>query len=344
MIEVSVIIPVFNRKELLRDLLGSLKDQTYKDWEAIVVDDGSTDGCEEMMKQICEEDSRIQYKKRDESPAGACKCRNLGLSLARGEFILFFDSDDLLMPHCLEKRRAVLKEFPELDFAVFQGEVFENQPGDKKCFFNIDSQENDLDRYLSLDIPWVTDSAFWRKDALRKNGLWDESLLSGQDWDFFVRAIVKKICYKKFFHLKPDFYYRDSDPNKKYYKKFRAWGLKKLDAISNTEKEISNNGLLTAQRKRLLAGMKFRILAGIASGGNLGHVLKQWYQCCVRAKIPLRYLIEGWIYFLIRFWPKRDYKFRQYLEGHWPSELMGPSNRRPRTLKKVKMDPSEADQ
>src|SRR5918993_3885046 len=92
---VSVIIPVYNRVNLVRETLQSVIDQTYADWEAIVVDDGSTDGSYELVIKFAELDHRIKSFRRDRQPKGAPVCRNIGVTKSVGQFLIFLDSDDL---------------------------------------------------------------------------------------------------------------------------------------------------------------------------------------------------------------------------------------------------------
>jgi glycosyltransferase involved in cell wall biosynthesis len=89
---VSVIIPVFNRAELISETLNSIIEQTYKNWEFIVIDDGSTDYTDELLKFYCEKDSRISfYHLPKDQPKGANACRNYGFEMSSGEYVKWFD-------------------------------------------------------------------------------------------------------------------------------------------------------------------------------------------------------------------------------------------------------------
>src|ERR1041384_8859296 len=111
---VSVVIPTKNRRALLAEALQSVRAQTYPNWEAIVVDDGSNDGTESVGREIGAADQRVRFVSREREPRGAPACRNIGLSLANGNFILFLDSDDLLAPSCLEARLQAFELEPNL--------------------------------------------------------------------------------------------------------------------------------------------------------------------------------------------------------------------------------------
>ena len=98
--KISVIIPIYNVEKYLSQCLESLLNQTYTDWEAICVNDGSSDGCEEIVKQYAERDPRIKIITQDNQ--GLSMARNNGLKKATGDYIYFLDSDDSIHPQCLE--------------------------------------------------------------------------------------------------------------------------------------------------------------------------------------------------------------------------------------------------
>lgn len=102
---ISVVVPTFNRGELIERSIRSVLDQTFSDFELIVVDDGSTDDTLEQLRQI--EDPRLRVLSHA-SNQGACAARNTGIEAARGRFIAFQDSDDVWAPDKLEKQMAVM--------------------------------------------------------------------------------------------------------------------------------------------------------------------------------------------------------------------------------------------
>ncbi|MBI1287274.1 MAG: glycosyltransferase [Flavobacteriales bacterium] len=96
----SIITPTFNRAHFLEEMIASVQAQTFSDHEHIIVDDGSTDGTEELLKPILEADSRILYIKQENK--GRSVARNVGIEAAKGEYICFLDSDDVWLPKHLE--------------------------------------------------------------------------------------------------------------------------------------------------------------------------------------------------------------------------------------------------
>ena len=106
---VSIIIPTYNRVHLIGETLDSIIAQTYQNWECIVVDDGSTDGTDELMAAYVGQDSRFQYHHRpEERLSGGNAARNYGFEMSKGEYINWFDSDDLMHSEKLEKQVKTL--------------------------------------------------------------------------------------------------------------------------------------------------------------------------------------------------------------------------------------------
>jgi len=203
---VSVIIPNFNKGKFVRDCIRSVSDQTYQKWELVFVDDGSTDGSDELAAEMAALDERILFK-RNTGEKGASSCRNQGLAASSGRYILFLDSDDLLRPDCLERRVNFLQDHPELDYAVFPMGIFHKEIGDSDVISNIPNDLDPLHRFLDRDIVWLISGPIWKRQVLEKLDGFDEELHSQQDYDLHVRALIAGFSYK-YLHVSPDVYYR----------------------------------------------------------------------------------------------------------------------------------------
>src|SRR5439155_1520156 len=142
---VSIIVPTKDRCALLAQAIGSVQRQTFEDWELIIVDDRSSDDSAEMVNRLARDDSRIKLSVLDATRGGAPAARNEGLRQSSGKLVIFLDSDDLLAPSCLARRVDVMDAHPQLDFAVFPGLVFQDEPDDLQYLFNADTGEDDLD-------------------------------------------------------------------------------------------------------------------------------------------------------------------------------------------------------
>ena len=112
---VSVIIPAFNAADTLPATVQSLFDQTRPDWEAIIVDDGSTDRTAEVAMALNNQDSRIHLERQPNG--GASSARNTGLKLARSSYVMFLDADDWIAPTYVEKMICALEHVPEANIA-----------------------------------------------------------------------------------------------------------------------------------------------------------------------------------------------------------------------------------
>lgn len=108
--KVSVVIPTYNRGYCIRAAVASLQDQTYGDWEAVIVDDGSADDTRAVVLDLARVDSRIRYFRQENR--GVSAARNLGLRHASGAFVAFLDSDDAWEPWKLEAQVACLRAMP----------------------------------------------------------------------------------------------------------------------------------------------------------------------------------------------------------------------------------------
>ena len=107
--KVSIVIPTYNRADYLRITLQSIKNQTFRDFEVIVVDDGSPN---DEAKEVCADFSFCKYVKIENS-GGPAKPRNVGIDMAKGQYIAFVDDDDLWFPEKLEKQVTILNSHPE---------------------------------------------------------------------------------------------------------------------------------------------------------------------------------------------------------------------------------------
>lgn len=197
---VSIIVPNYNNASIISETLDSVAKQTYSNWECIIVDDGSTDDSENIIKDCCEKDTRFKYYKRSRNPKGAPTCRNIGLEKSMGEYLIFIDSDDILSKTCLEIRLKTIQDYPDYDFWVFQTGHFYKYLGDSDLKWNTLFQtdnESDLIRFLNQDNPWPTPGPIWEKSKFLKLNGWDENAFCWQDWEVHIRAICSGLRYWK---------------------------------------------------------------------------------------------------------------------------------------------------
>ncbi|WP_158319117.1 glycosyltransferase family 2 protein [Aequorivita sinensis] len=190
---ISIIIPTYNRANLIGETLVSIQNQTYKNWECIVVDDGSTDNSEEVIKGFSKADNRIQYfKKPSHLPKGPSAARNYGFEQSRAEYINFFDSDDLMHPQKLEIDLKNINS-GSYDFTISQSQFFNLQEKPTKEFWNNELWSDDpINDFIIKKIGWGVNSPLWKKECLIHYNLrFDEELITGDDYVFHIKALNK---------------------------------------------------------------------------------------------------------------------------------------------------------
>ena len=185
--KVSVIIPTYNRAHLVGRAIQSVLNQTYQDFEIIVVDDGSTDNTEEVVKSFY--DKRIRYIRHKENKGGGA-ARNTGIKAAHGEYIAFQDSDDEWFPEKIEKQAKIFENTPPEAGVVYSDmwRITEN----KKEYFHSPKimSENRIKYKQALDYGVMNigiGTALIKKECFDKVGMFDEKLPRFIDLELFIR-------------------------------------------------------------------------------------------------------------------------------------------------------------
>jgi glycosyltransferase involved in cell wall biosynthesis len=183
---VSIIIPTHNRAQHVIEAVRSVLQQTYKDFEIIVVDDGSTDGTKEILAGFTERgEVRYVWQKN----AGTAAARNAGIKLARGEYIAFLDSDDLFLPTNIEKQVAYMQQNPEVGLTHSYFSKFAESGidlGTRNPDFFSGRIYPQLLLYWRLLTP--PSSVVVRRKVFEEIGSFDESLLTSEDLDMWRRV------------------------------------------------------------------------------------------------------------------------------------------------------------
>ena len=179
---VSVIIPTYNRAHLVGRAIRSVLNQTYQDFELIVVDDGSTDNTEEVVKGF--NDDRIRYICHDENKGGSA-ARNTGIKIALGEYIAFLDSDDEWLPEKLRRQIGTLQKLSKEWAGVCTG--FWLIDGGSVIKYTPPLPRNLFTELLSRCFLYSGSTLLIRKVLLDEIGGFDEALPRHQDWDLLLR-------------------------------------------------------------------------------------------------------------------------------------------------------------
>lgn len=209
--ELTIVMPFFNKKKLVDKMIDSIRANSYTDWELLAIDDGSDEETIKYLDHHALDDNRVRFIHRLKEPKGAQTCRNMGMDMAKGEFIVFFDSDDYITPGCLETRISKIKNNPDLDFVVFPSGTIENNEFSSKPSrhsYGYRIFKDDIAAFASRNLPFIVWNNIYRLSSLKSRKLyWDIKLSSLQDADFNLRAILSGLKYD-YASASPDYGYR----------------------------------------------------------------------------------------------------------------------------------------
>lgn len=194
---VSIIIPTYNRAHLIGETLYSVLAQTYTNWECIIVDDGSTDDTVEVVGEYLKKDSRFKYFTRPiELTKGANSCRNYGYGLSTGEYVNWFDSDDIMHPDFIKIKIKYLNE-KKYKIIICSGYFVDNRLKILRELNYYDAK-NLFKTYSMYKSEILTPSVLIKKDFLIKYGLFKLNLSRGQETEFFYRIFfdLNNVEYK----------------------------------------------------------------------------------------------------------------------------------------------------
>ena len=188
---ISVIVPTYNRADFVGETIESILNQTYKYFELIIIDDGSTDNTEEVIGKF--KDSRIKYIKTD-NWGGPARPRNTGIKKAKGEYIAFCDDDDIWLPKKLEKQIRVFQVSNETAmlytrFRTIEGEIISNRIFPENGMY----KSGNMFKSIYLRNLIACSSVMIRRSVLDQVGLFntDPNLIAIEDADLWLRIALK---------------------------------------------------------------------------------------------------------------------------------------------------------
>jgi glycosyltransferase involved in cell wall biosynthesis len=181
---ISVIVPCYNQGAFLPDALSSISDQTYTNWECIIVNDGSSDHTEQVAAEWTNKDSRFRYLKKDNG--GLSSARNAGLNIARGAYIQFLDADDTIRSDKFERSVGIGKKTDIVvsNFQMFTTNWLNPSPPFCKLYAEGLTYENILKQWdLGFNIP--IHCGLFSKEVL-SGFLFNETLKAKEDWLMWI--------------------------------------------------------------------------------------------------------------------------------------------------------------
>lgn len=182
--KVSVVIPTYNRAHLIGESIQSVLAQTFPDFQLIIVDDGSSDGTETVVKGF--NDPRIRYIYQENR--GISGAQNTGIRQAEGQYIAFLGSDDLWLPKLLELEVPILDTNPDVDLVYSKAQAIDadgNLKGQILGAFQKYPGETFKSELYGDSVCTIT--AVMRRQCFDRVGLFDENLSTRVDWDMWVR-------------------------------------------------------------------------------------------------------------------------------------------------------------
>ena len=192
---VSVIIPVHNGTTVLSDALTSVRQQTYQNFEVIIVDDGSNDSSHALAQEFADKDCRIKVLRQPNG--GVSKARNTAIAHARGELIAFLDADDAWLPGKLAAQINLLKQEPHANLLFTDYFLWDGQNDLGRRYSNPDKfPDGDVGRRLIFFDLFGTSAVMIKREVLDVVGMFDVELSLAEDWDLWLRIAEHGLCAK----------------------------------------------------------------------------------------------------------------------------------------------------
>lgn len=239
---VSVVVPTLNYGQFISESLLSLQNQSYSNWECMVVDDGSTDDTGEIVKRFMKSDSRIRYVYQKNS--GQAVARNVALNLIKGKYIQFLDADDRIEFHKLCKQVTFLEEHSTIDVVYSAARYFTTEDPAARRYSLSNTDEAWMPQISGNGmglLPEVIRSnimpinaALIRVKVFDRVGVFEASLTPVEDWDFFIRCCAAGMNFA-------------------FFESADTLALIRYHANSATMNRLQNYGAVLRLRKKIAA-------------------------------------------------------------------------------------------
>lgn len=181
--KVSIVVPCYNQAAYLSETLNSVLDQTYQQWECVIVNDGSLDNTEEIANEYVVKDGRFNYFRKENG--GPSQARNYGIQKSDGEFVLPLDADDLIAPSYVEKALDYFIHHPKTKLVYCKADTFGKVVGPW------DLEEFDYGRFIWDNCIFC--SAFFRRSDYNQTNGYNVNMIHGfEDWDFWLSLLKKE--------------------------------------------------------------------------------------------------------------------------------------------------------
>lgn len=261
---VSILIPAYNSENFIRETITSCINQTYKDLEIIIVDDGSEDNTYKIAKAY-EADGRIRvYSQRNQ---GACHARNHAFEKCHGDYVVYLDADDIISPNFVQNHIEVLQNSNCNDVSFCPWDRFYSNFCEAK-FPHLGIYKDYQDAFQLLLDMWNEGSMLQTscymspRQLIVKSGGWDENVLKNQDGEFFSRILL--LAKKAYFIPEAKVYYRTGD----YLTVSKASSEKKVASMLDTFISYKINALAHEDSRRVREALSVNFTLFIYLYGN----------------------------------------------------------------------------
>ena len=196
---ISIIIPMYNAENFLTGTLDSVLNQSYKNWECLIIDDGSTDKSQEFANSYCNIDKRFKYFYQNNS--GPSSARNRGLEKSNGAFIHFLDSDDVILP---EYFQTLVEETNKVDDKTIlysnillgnSTDIYKTKKFRKNTHLNRNVSFRDFYKYFGLKFLFIPGCVLFPRKTL-EDVKWNEQLSHSEDWDLYLQITKKGFAFR----------------------------------------------------------------------------------------------------------------------------------------------------
>jgi len=194
--KISIVLTTFNRSHFVIEMLHSIINQTYIDWECFIIDDNSVDDTVDVVNEFIKNDNRFTLIIKPKTILkGLPASRNIGINKSEGDYLVFFDDDDVIHPQLLE---LCIKEFnqdPNIDFVHYKKQSFENDFDYSRLTttLNVYSKKLSSNLYedvISGNLALASCTVLWKAKILKEN-LFIETLMYAEEWECYSRILIQ---------------------------------------------------------------------------------------------------------------------------------------------------------
>ena len=190
--KISVVIPMYNAEKTILNVLESVHNQTFSPYEIVIVNDGSTDQSLQIVQKYKEENKKIPIQLIDKKNGGVSSARNLGMKVAQGDWIALLDSDDVWLPHKLERQKQILNANPQIDFL---GTSRNDETIKSILWKKLGNLTKISPKNLMVKFVFVVPTVIFKKEIVETVGFFDENQKYAEEGNYFIRIATTNSCY-----------------------------------------------------------------------------------------------------------------------------------------------------